>query len=237
MEVDADVENWFLLMDHTWEPQSQDEAPPLEAVVGLWPVHPDGRVGPFRTNPAYFPGDPDSPADPMDALLRQVINGQAQAEQFQLLLRDSLFDIAMNGDDRPLVMLSPDDVQCVVITTSEVHRQRVSSPDWRRIDLADLVNLLADDVDVLFNPGGPASARLFGDFMRRALAMTDDELAEAYERFRKTDVLEVTPWEVPPVSSAKTDDVVDPVGAPHLDGVPVPDGEADVEEQAPPPIV
>ncbi|WP_306750437.1 type VII secretion system-associated protein [Saccharothrix yanglingensis] len=204
MEADADVENWFLLMDPSWEPQTEDEAPPLEAVVGLWPVKPDGGLGPFRTNPGYLPSNPDSPADPMDAMLRLVISGDAEVEQFQLLMRDSLFDIAMNGDDRPLVMRSPDDVPCVVIATSEVHRLRVSSPDWRRIDLVELVNMLADDVDVLFNPGGPASVRLVGDFMRRALALSDEEVGATYQRFHGGQSLEVLPWEVPPVPGGRT---------------------------------
>ncbi|XVS67731.1 type VII secretion system-associated protein [Actinosynnema sp. CA-299493] len=201
MEDDSDVENWFLMMDPTWEPESEDEAPPLEAVVGLWPVLPDGGVGPFRANPSYVPSDPDSPADPLDAVLRMLIRGEAEAEQLQLMLRDSLFDIAMNGDERPLILRSPDDVPCVVIATAEVHRRRVSSPEWRRIDLTELVTLLADDVDVLFNPGGPASARLIGDFMRRALTLPEEQVNAAYERFREGRTLEVLPWDVPPAPS------------------------------------
>lgn len=36
----------------------------------------------------------------------------------------------------------------------------------RRIDLDELVVLLADGVDVLINPAGPTSVGLTGDFMR-----------------------------------------------------------------------
>ncbi|MGM1060378.1 type VII secretion system-associated protein [Saccharothrix sp. Mg75] len=203
--ADADTENWFLLMDPTWQPESEDEAPPLEAVVGLWPVEPEGQVGRFRANPSYVPSDPDSPTDPLDAVLRLLMKGEAEAEQLQLLLRDSLFDVAMNGDERPLVMRSPDDVPCVVIATSEVNRRRVFSPEWQRIDLSDLVVMLADGVDVLFNPGGPASARLLGDFMRRTHVMTEEDVAAAYEKFRDGRTLEVVPWDVPPASAAADD--------------------------------
>ncbi|WP_063741530.1 type VII secretion system-associated protein [Saccharothrix syringae] len=235
--ADADTENWFLLMDPSWQPESEDDPPPLEAVVGLWPVEPEGGVGRFRANPSYVPSDPQSPTDPLDAVIRLLMKGEAEADQLQLLLRDSLFDIAMNGDGRPLVMRSPDDVPCVAVTTSEVHRRRVASPEWQRIDLDDLVVFLGDEVDVLFNPGGPASVRLLGDFMRRTHAMSEEEVAAAYERFRDGRTLEVVPWDVPPVSGGGTADeeapgalaevVVDgPAGAVPVD---VPTGAVPVE--------
>ncbi|MFI9009975.1 type VII secretion system-associated protein [Actinosynnema sp. NPDC053489] len=224
--ADADTENWFLLMDPAWQPEREDEAPPVRAVVGLWPVDPDGVVGRFRTNPSYEPSDPDSPSDPLDAVLRLLMRGEAESDQLRLLLRDSLFDLAMNGDGRPLVMRSPDDVPCVVVATSEPHRRRVSSPDWRRLDLADLVDLLADDLDVLINPGGPAAVRLLGDFMRRTRVMSEEDVAAAYERFRDGRTLEVVPWEVPPEPNAEWPSEGSAEGAAEGSA----DGEAPVEE-------
>ncbi|SER52123.1 hypothetical protein SAMN04488000_109276 [Lentzea albida] len=188
------LENWFLLMDPAWAPSEEDELPPAEAVVGLWPVEADGRVGRFRANPDYVPADEHSPTDPLDAVLRLVLHGGAEVEHIQLMLRDCLFDIAMNGDGKPLVVQSPDDIACVVVATAEPHRRRVSSPQWRRIDLDELVMLLADGVDVLFNPGGPASVRLTGDFMRETFMMSDDEVSAVHERFRQESGVRVVPW-------------------------------------------
>ena len=189
------LENWFLLMDPAWSPSEEDALPPVEAVVGLWPVEGDGRVGRFRANPDYVPADEHSPTDPLDAVLRLVLHGGAEAEHIQLMLRDCLFDIAMNGDGKPLVVQSPDDIACVVVATAEPHRRRVSSPQWLRIDLDGLVMTLADGVDVLFNPGGPASVRLTGDFMRETFMMSDDEASAAYDRYRQESGARIVPWE------------------------------------------
>jgi hypothetical protein len=213
-QADAPLENWFLLMDPAWVPAVEHEAPPIDAVVGLWPVEDGGRLGKFRPNPQYSPSDGTSPSDPLDAVLRLVLHGRAEAEHIQLMLRDSLFDIAMNGDGRPLVTRSPDDVPCVVVATGEPHRRRLSSPEWSRIDLDELVVLLADGVDVLFNPGGPASVRLTGDFMRETLMMDDEQVAALYANHQDASGLRVMPWtpgEAVPDGSVST-------------GSPVPDG-------------
>ncbi|MEV0056562.1 type VII secretion system-associated protein [Saccharopolyspora shandongensis] len=193
-QVEGPLENWLLLMDPSWSPSSGGEAPPIEAVVGLWPVEEGGKLGKFRPNPEYAPSDENSPSDPLDAVLRLVLQGRAEVEHIQLMLRDSLFDIAMNGDGRPLVTKSPDDVPCVVVATGEPHRQRISSPDWLRIDLDELVVLLADGVDVLFNPAGPASVRLTGDFMRETLMLDDEQVAELYANHQDVTGLRVMSW-------------------------------------------
>lgn len=195
--TDGPLENWLLLMDPAWRPARENDAPPLDAVVGLWPVEVDGKVGKFRANPDYRPSDENSPSDPLDAVLRLVLRGKGKAEQIQVMLRDTLLDVAMNGDGRPLVMKSPDDVPCVVVASGEPHRVRVPAPDWRRTDLDGLVALLADGVDVLFNPGGVASVRLTGDFIRETTLLDDAEVAEIYQRYRETDELRVIPFEIP----------------------------------------
>lgn len=190
------LSNWFLLMDPGWAPSKPNDTPPIEAVVGLWPLEDDGRVGKFRANPKYQQSDERSPSDPLDAVLRLVLQGNAQAENIQLLLRDTLFDVAMNGDGRPLITKSPDDVLCVVVATGEPHRKRVQAPQWQRIDLDELVVLLADTVDVLFNPGGPASVRLTGDFLRETLMLDDEQITELQSQYLpEASSLRIVPWD------------------------------------------
>ncbi|WP_315860885.1 type VII secretion system-associated protein [Amycolatopsis sp. EV170708-02-1] len=188
------LESWFLLMDPAWRPAAENEPPPIEAVVGLWPLEDGVSVGKFRPNPEYVPADEDSPSDPLDAVLRLVLRGRAKIEHIRLMLRDTLFDIAMNGDGRPLVTKSPDDIACVVVATGEQHRARVRAPDWRRIDLDELVELLADEIDVLFNPAGPASVRLTGDFIRETTLLDEEEVAELYKGLPDAGGLQVIPW-------------------------------------------
>ncbi|PRY38968.1 type VII secretion system-associated protein [Umezawaea tangerina] len=191
---DGPSENWFLLIDPAWTPAGENDVPPLESVVGLWPVEEDGKPGKFRPNPEYLPSDDNSPSDPLDAVLRLVVQGRAEAEHIQLLLRDSLFDLALNGDGRPLITKSPDDVPCVVVATGEAHRRRIGSPDWQRIEIHELVVALADGVDVLVNPGGPASVRLTGDFLRDTLMLDDDQVAELYAGHADASGPRLVPW-------------------------------------------
>ena len=192
---DETFENYFVVTDPAWEPEPDSDLPPIEAVIGVWPVAGDGSVGRFRPNPDYFPSDVDSPTDPLDALIRLTAAGAADAEQLQLILRQSEFDIAMNGDGRPMLQPSPDDVLCVLLASSGSHRRDVNLPLWRRCDLEALVTLLADGVDVLVNPGGPAMTRLSGDFVRAAFMAGDEELNAAFDRARNREKVALVPWE------------------------------------------
>lgn len=159
------MSDFMLLIDPEWDGEDPDE-PPFEAVIGMWPTGPDGALGRFRSNPEYLPRSEDSPSDPADALLRLTTGGAAETAQLQAVLRDVTFELAMNGDGRPLIVRSPDDVRCVIVATSEPHRQRVPAPGWRMIDLDELVAVTGEDHDALFNPGGPAPVRLAADFLR-----------------------------------------------------------------------
>ena len=176
---DATPGDFFLLTDPEWDDADSDETP-IEAIIGLWPVDEQGKVGRFTPNPDYQPKYENSPSDPIDALLRLAMRGDAPMEQLQLILRDSMFDLAMNGDGRPLVLKSPDGVPCVVITTSGPHRERVMSPEWQPSDLMDLAQRMADGVDLLINPNGPAAVRLTGSFVRETVLMSDEDVAAAY---------------------------------------------------------
>jgi hypothetical protein len=194
--TDQPEESYFLLMDPEWERREGDETPPMRAVVGLWPMHADGSMGRFRSNPEYVPLRPESPTDPIDALLRLAMRGDARMEQVQLVLRDTLIDLAMNGDGRPLVVRSPDDVPCVVIATSGQHQQRVFAPEWHRIELETLVERLADGIDVMINPNGPAPVRLTGGFLRHTAQLSEEQVAELQEVFRDSEGVTVVPWEM-----------------------------------------
>ena len=162
----SDVDFLFLL-DPEWP--ADDDDPPFEAVVGVWQVGEDGEVGEFRSNPDYRPSFPDSPTDPVDALLRLIAAGAAQPAHLRAVLRAGTLHLAVNGDGRPLVVPAPDDERCVVVATGEAHRTRVPSPGWRQVDLAELA-AVAGDRDALVNAGGAAPARLAAAFLRETAA-------------------------------------------------------------------
>ena len=183
----ADEETWMVLMDPAWHTENQDEPPPLESVVGMWPVEENGSVGRFRSNPEYRPSDESAPVDPLDAVFRLLLRGPGQVEQIRAMLGDVLLDVAFNGDGRPLVIRSPDGLPCVVAVSSMRYGTGTVAWEWRQVDLGELVDLLADGVDVLFNPGASAAIRLTGDFLRATAALTEAELAELRARTQSVD--------------------------------------------------
>lgn len=170
-----DEPDGYVLVDPLWQPESEDDVPPLDAVIGLWPFDQDGGVGKFQGNPGYRPADANAPSDPLDAVLRLLVRDEASVAELRSMLRNTLFDLAV-ADGRPLETTAPDGARCVLVATGAPHRARLRVPGWRRIDLEELVLVLADRVDVLVNPIGPASLRLTGEFMRETV-LTDDAVA------------------------------------------------------------
>ncbi|TDV38592.1 type VII secretion system-associated protein [Actinophytocola oryzae] len=191
---DPGEETWMVLMDPAWRQENENDPPPLHAVVGLWPVAPDGAVGKFRSNPDYEPSDEQSPTDPLDAVFRLVLRGPGKIGQIQVVLHDVLLDVALNGDGRPLIVRAPDGLPCVVATSSVRHQTSTSAFDWQRLDLDAILGLLPDDVDVLFNPGASASIRLTGDFLRNTAAMGDEELVALRATSYDTDDILLSRW-------------------------------------------
>jgi hypothetical protein len=171
---------YVLLLDPAWSPDDGAE-PPVEAIAGLWPMREDGTLGRFRSNPDYRPTDADAPTDPIDSALRDIAYEQSGAEVLEVVLRDALVELALNGDGRPLLARSPDDVLCALIATAEPHRRRIAAPQWLRVTVEEIAELLPDGADLLVNPEGPAAIRLTAGFVRRVAAITDEDLISAYE--------------------------------------------------------
>ncbi|MEU7761342.1 MULTISPECIES: type VII secretion system-associated protein [Micromonospora] len=114
-------------------------------------------------------------AEPLDVLLRRMMRGDATIEQVQSALRGARLDLAMNGDGRPLVVRSFDDVPCVTVATTDEERARTFAPEWRRVEVVELAELLPDGIDVLVDPNGPEPARLAAALVWHALRYADED--------------------------------------------------------------
>ncbi|MGO1056138.1 type VII secretion system-associated protein [Crossiella sp. CA198] len=161
--------HWVYLVDPDWRAGPDGAEPPATAVTGGWLVEPDGRIGAFHPNPDYLPAGPDSPTDPVDAALRRLDEGVLDAEAFFAVLRTGTLGLAVDQLEEPVVAPAPDDVPSLLITTAPAHRPRVGAAGWRAVSLTELALLLAEyQVDLLINPGAPASLRLHGAAVVRA---------------------------------------------------------------------
>lgn len=167
-----DEDRLVFLIDPAWQEAGGDPRQPLlEAVVGGWYVEADGTTGRFQANPDYVPSSPGSPTDPIDATLRLVNKGEADADALLATLRDAVLGVAVDEDGNPVVAPSPDGVASVLVTTAPAHRHGVEVAGWQEATTAELAEVLPEEgIDVLVNPGSDASMRLIADALRQAVA-------------------------------------------------------------------
>ncbi len=184
-EARFEGDQWVFLIDPAWQAEQPEPAegeerprPPLEVVVGGWFVEQDGTTSRFHANPDYLPTRPDSPTDPVDATVQMVTRGEAEpGELLSMMTEGSVFGVAVTEENTPVVVMSPDEVPCVVVATAPAHSRRIAEikeldniAAWAEVSLEQLVGLLPQEgVDVLLNAGAPASMRLIAAALRQAL--------------------------------------------------------------------
>lgn len=162
------IDNWALLVDPNWQATHPDQAPPNEAMVGGWLLDEAGQKGPFQPNPDFVPRDDVTPTDPTDAVLRLIARGEAGVDELVASLRDGIVEIALHTEAEPLVVMSPDNVRCVLVVTAPAHRNRLDlAPDqWAPLPGAELAEVIPEGLDILLNPDGPAGFRLVAEVLR-----------------------------------------------------------------------
>lgn len=77
-----------------------DETPPVEVMVGGWRLEEDRELGPFRPNPGYRPPTPNTPSDPIDALLRLVATGEDRGDRIIPTLTRTVVEIACDDQNQ-----------------------------------------------------------------------------------------------------------------------------------------
>jgi len=170
----ADEEGLLLYVDPGWQPTEEQPGPPMESILGAWPTSAEGERGRFYPNPVYRPISPDSPLDPVDAVLRTVMIDDTAVEQLPDALRDVMLGIAVDESGAAVVRPSPDDIPSVLVATAYGHRARLDVPQWLDVTIQELAEALPDEgVDVLINPGSGASMRLVAAAVREVAADID----------------------------------------------------------------
>jgi hypothetical protein len=170
----------MFLVDPEWRPNEETgTTTPMTAIIGVWPVDEDGTRGKFQPNPIYFPSTPDSPLDPVDAVLGRLAAGEFDPDLLPEVLYDVMFGIALDERGVAIVRHAPDGVPAVLVTTSYGHRDRVDAPQWRNVTVHQLAEALpARGVDVLLNPGARTSMRVLAEVIREASLFEEDTLPD-----------------------------------------------------------
>lgn len=158
----------LLLFDPAFAVSDEQTDVPTHVILGAWLVDEAGNPSRFHPNPEYRPSTPDSPLDPVDAVLRALADGQDVADELSVVLRDSVLGIATGEGGTAVVRPAPDGVPSVQVTTSYGHRASVGDDvRWLDVTVEELAEALPQQgVDVQLNPGSPASMRVLADAIR-----------------------------------------------------------------------
>ncbi|WP_243791911.1 type VII secretion system-associated protein [Saccharopolyspora gloriosae] len=203
---DESADQWVVLIDPEWEPEHEQQPPPESAIVGSWFFDTDGLLRDFRPNHAYQPSSPDSPTDPVDATLRLVMRGELPVPEMLAALPESHLVIGLDEQHAPIVTRAPDGYPSVLVLTAPAHAQRLTVPEWADITAEELADALpAEGVDVLLNPGAPASTRIGAQEFRDAVRPPVDEAPEPGESTQPDEQPPATEW------SATSDPATDPM--------------------------
>jgi hypothetical protein len=166
---------FLVFVDPEWVPSEDEPDPSAERIVGAWVLETDGSMGRFTANPEYEPLTPSSPTDPVDGLLRRVASGESDGDGVLPVMDGTALSMALAEDGSALVVLAPDDVPSVAVTSAPFHRQAVPADAWREVTLAELAAALPDSgVDVLVNPGAATSIRVLASAVRDAVGAKAD---------------------------------------------------------------
>jgi hypothetical protein len=168
----------MVLLDPAFEAADEGEQDaPADAVLGGWRVDEDGNRGRFQPNPGYRPRSPDSPLDPVDALLRAISDGHDVGASFSATLRDAALGVAVDERGSALVRPAPDGAPSVLVTTAFGHRAHLGDDvRWLDVSVEELAAVLPrQGVDVLLNPGSTASMRVLADAVRAAASDDGDD--------------------------------------------------------------
>ncbi|MFC3456273.1 type VII secretion system-associated protein [Amycolatopsis speibonae] len=172
---EVDGHELLLLLDPEFKMGEEQKGLPPQVILGAWTADESGGPSRFHSNPHYRPSTPGSPLDPVDAVLRALADGQDVADQLSAVLRDTVLGIATDEEGTAVIKPAPDGVPSVQVTTSHGHRHRVGDDvHWLNITVEDLAAALPPrGVDVLLNPGSPASMRVLADAIRAAARPED----------------------------------------------------------------
>jgi hypothetical protein len=169
------VANFMLLIDPDWQPGDEGDQPPEEAILGGWYFDAEGSTERFVPNPGYRPSRPGSPTDPIDAAIQVVVRGDIDGSGLLHVMRNALLGVAVDGEGAVVVALSPDGVPSVLVTSAPVHRDRCNVTGWVETTIDEIAAALPDEgVDVLINPGAPASIRINAGTIKELVASSVD---------------------------------------------------------------
>ncbi|MYS24776.1 SseB protein N-terminal domain-containing protein [Streptomyces sp. DvalAA-14] len=188
------AESWLYSIDPGYDP---DAAVPPHAVIGAWPVDPDGEPGEFVANPGYRPsqlsllftdpaagpgeggtgargGDPAGPGleagvptDPVDAAMRRAAAGHGSEAAVLDALAGTTVYLPANDAGEPTAYQDEDGPYVTVLT--DPRQAPPASARLLPVGASELLGLLPDETTLWINPESEVSIEVPGARLRAAL--------------------------------------------------------------------
>jgi hypothetical protein len=146
---------WLYVVDPAYD--GEQDVPP-QAVIGGYPVGPDGDVIPdFQANPGYLPTPAalglTPPASELEATLQLVATGYGDQRELRAALRAAeVITPARSAEDTTVAVFTDHEGRSVVPVFSSESRLPQDGTGWRRVLLAELLPALAGK-HVAVDPG------------------------------------------------------------------------------------
>lgn len=105
-------------------------------------------------------------------MIRLINRGEISDDELIPTVLDAMLEVAVAESGHLLIGPVPDGAPCVGVATAAVHRERAGAEHWEPVTAEQLVAALPENTDILLNPGGPASLRLFAQAVRDRVAKT-----------------------------------------------------------------
>ncbi|MFC4031732.1 SseB family protein [Streptomyces polygonati] len=179
--------SWLYSIDPGYDP---DGTVPPHAVIGAWPVGPDGEPGEFVTNPGYRPsqlsllftdqagsgpagdggpaGEAGLPTDPVDAAMRRAATGQGTEAAVLDALAGTTVYLPTNAAGE-LTAYEDEDGPYVTVLT-DPRQAPPAAPRLLPVESAELLGLLPDETALWINPESEVSMGVSSAQLRAALA-------------------------------------------------------------------
>lgn len=97
-----------------------------------------------------------------------MVSGKAKVDELFDAARKVSLGLAVDEEGFAVVAPAPDGVPSILVATAPAHRQRLDVPGWLDVTVRELAeDLPSESIDVLLNPGAPASMRITGKVFKK----------------------------------------------------------------------
>ncbi|MFJ8640732.1 type VII secretion system-associated protein [Streptomyces sp. NPDC093610] len=171
--------SWRYAFDQAYDP---DSVVPAHAIMGAWPVGPDGTPGEFLPNPGYRPStlqgevaEADvAPTDPVDVAMYAVATGREPEIVLLEALREATVYLPAREDGELTGYRDGEGNVYAAVLTHPVHGS-LTTPQLLPVSFRELLGLLPEGTAIRINPDSAVTTTMSSTELTGLLDAADGE--------------------------------------------------------------